>query len=574
LLSVMRPLSFFFLALLSNSALAATWNSPTGKLSDVQNTVNSAASGDTVLLPSGTFVWNGTLSITKSLILKGQGVTSTFINRATPLPGGSIIPAVLEVNPASDVPIRVTGIAWNAESIGQNYDRLPAITVNGPDSGCTQVRIDHCSFTGGVCAVDWEGWAYGVVDHCTFTDCPYAVQSYADNNTAWMRPIQFGTANEVYVEDCTFIMDGQITYFDTLTDEDFGGRMCMRYSTIDFSKFTAAYDFGSVWMTHGNQSYWANSEAEDLRGACTLELYNNTVTTNQAFRILYLRGGQTVCYNNDFNFPNSTPPISSMTEEEGYDGPGTSEDWFNPLRKTWPAEDQVNNTFFWDNTYNGAPQDSGEFSGWETTDSIVIQEGRDYFLSEPGGSTATKYPVPGSPSSTNYSKGAMSSYYAPVTSYTAFRYPHPLTDSGFTGGGGASSSPTPTPTPKPTPKPTPTPTPKPTPTPTPKPTPTPTPKSTPTPTPKPTPTPTPKPTPTPPSYQAWENGLYSEMQRLGISQAHINRLGIWMVFNPPTLSGGSYSAWENELFAKIKSIGANSKLTQLENWVESHPPSS
>src|SRR5215469_2062864 len=134
----MRPVSFFLFALLCNSAFAATWNSPTGKLSDVQNTINSAASGDTVIIPSGTFAWSGTLSITKSLILKGQGVTSTFINRATPLPGGSIIPAVLVLNPASDVPIRVTGIAWNAESIGQNYDRLPSITVNGPATGCTQ----------------------------------------------------------------------------------------------------------------------------------------------------------------------------------------------------------------------------------------------------------------------------------------------------------------------------------------------------------------------------------------------------------------------------------------------------
>jgi hypothetical protein len=62
------------------------------------------------------------------------------------------------------------------------------------------------------------------------------------------------------------------------------------------------------------------------------------------------------------------------------------------------------------------------------------------------------------------------------------------------------------------------------------------------------------------------------MQRLGISQAHINRLEIWMAFNPPTLSGGSYSAWENELFAKIRSIGANGKIAKLENWVGNSLP--
>src|SRR5215469_2375809 len=162
----MRPVSFFLFALLCNSAFAATWNSPTGKLSDVQNTVNSAASGDTVIIPSGTFVWNGTLSITKSLILQGQGVTSTFINRATPI---SFQGELVAIGPSTDVPIRITGINFNNESIGQIYDTLAIISVSGPSGGLTKIRIDNCDFTGGNNTVQFSGWAYGVVDHCTFT---------------------------------------------------------------------------------------------------------------------------------------------------------------------------------------------------------------------------------------------------------------------------------------------------------------------------------------------------------------------------------------------------------------------
>ena len=48
-------------------------------------------------------------------------------------------------------------------------------------------------------------------------DCPYAVISYADGDYDWSRPIAFGTASADYVENCTFTMDSNISYFDTLT---------------------------------------------------------------------------------------------------------------------------------------------------------------------------------------------------------------------------------------------------------------------------------------------------------------------------------------------------------------------
>jgi hypothetical protein len=426
----MRCVSLF-LALVCNSAFASTWNAPTGNLSDVQNAVNSASHGDTVTIPAGTFVWNNTLKIHKSLIIKGQGMNSTFILRHMGHAKDLIV-----IKPTSDVPVRITGINFDAENIGQNYNQLVSVSVRGPQGGSwglTQIRIDHCHFTGGVDAVEWNYYAYGVVDHCTFLDCPYAVVSYADGDSAWSRPIEFGTSNEDYIENCTFVMDSNLDYFDTLTDADFGGRMCMRHCKVNFRKFTAAYQFGSIWMMHGNQAYWTgNQEQDNVRGAITLELYDNTVVTNQAYRIIYLRGGQTVAYNNKFTFPNSNPPIASMTEEEGYDGPGTDEDWFNPLRTTWPAEDQVNNSFFWGNTVNGAAQSDGNFSDWNVPpDNIFIQEDRDYWTTPPSSSTATIYPSPGYPSSPSY---PAKTYYAPVTSYKAFKYPHPLTTQGLTGG--------------------------------------------------------------------------------------------------------------------------------------------
>jgi hypothetical protein len=60
------------------------------------------------------------------------------------------------------------------------------------------------------------------------------------------------------------------------------------------------------------------------------------------------------------------------------------------------------------------------------------------------------------------------------------------------------------------------------------------------------------------------------MRTLGVSQAQINKVKIWIAFNPPTLSGGSYSAWEIALFREMQSVGITvQQLTQIAKWVDS-----
>lgn len=414
-------LVLFSLLLLCARAFANTINAATGNLSDAQSAVNSANPGDTVAIPPGNFSWNGALSITKSLILVGAGSNSTFISRTTPI---TYTGELVAIQPPSDVPVRITGINFNSSSIGQQYNRLPCISVNGPQGGSwglTQIRIDNCYFIGGVDAVEWNNYAYGVVDSSTFLDCSYGVVTYADGDYDWSRPIVYGSSNEDYVENCTFIMDANMPPFDTITDENRGGRLVMRYCTFDLSNFPG-YNFGSICMIHGNQSYWTGNQVTDnARAGIILEFYNNAVTVNQGNRIIYVRGGRSLVYNNTFRFLNSSPPIVSPTEEEGYASTGSPGP---PYRTSWPAEDQVNNSFFWGNTINGQAQSSANIADWQLPqDAIFIEQNRDYWLTPPSSSTVTIYPQPGSPSSPNY---PASIYYAPVTSYTAFPYPHPL----------------------------------------------------------------------------------------------------------------------------------------------------
>src|SRR5215469_12932411 len=113
----MRTLIRFLLfssVLFCTKAFANTINANSGSLSDVQAAVSSANPGDTVVVPSGNFSWNGALSITKSLILKGNGSNSTFISRATPI---TYTGELVTIAPGSDVPVRVTGINFNSSSI-------------------------------------------------------------------------------------------------------------------------------------------------------------------------------------------------------------------------------------------------------------------------------------------------------------------------------------------------------------------------------------------------------------------------------------------------------------------------
>ena len=126
----------FFKDLLNRSDPQTPEGSKPGNLTDVQSAVALANPGDTVAIPSGHFSWNGGRSITKSLILQGAGSNPTFISRTTPM---NYTGELVTVQPSSDVPVRVTGISFNASSIGQNYNRLPCVAVWGPQGGRAEI---------------------------------------------------------------------------------------------------------------------------------------------------------------------------------------------------------------------------------------------------------------------------------------------------------------------------------------------------------------------------------------------------------------------------------------------------
>jgi hypothetical protein len=61
--------------------------------------------------------------------------------------------------------------------------------------------VDHIKVNKGGRQVYWSGWAYGVVDHCTFINGDIAVSLTGDDDFAWQRPIAAATADAVFIEN-------------------------------------------------------------------------------------------------------------------------------------------------------------------------------------------------------------------------------------------------------------------------------------------------------------------------------------------------------------------------------------
>jgi len=94
-------------------------------------------------------------------------------------------------------------------------------------STCKNWRIDHCSFisTTSACAVQTNGYTYGVIDHCFIRQAEILVQ---DDNNSWNRPLVLGTSNAVYIEDCESVGSINQDAIDGLG----GGRFVFRHNTL------------------------------------------------------------------------------------------------------------------------------------------------------------------------------------------------------------------------------------------------------------------------------------------------------------------------------------------------------
>ena len=199
-------------------AAARTMPISNGDSATIQDAINQAAPGDTVLIPAGEYTINKTVVINKPLILKGAGTAQTT------LVSGNV--ASFSIS-ADDV--RIEGIKFVGRP-GTTDDR--AINVGNVRDFC----IINCEFNNisraGVVVTGDD--ARGVISGSDFIDI-YAgsgVVVYGEGSSNWNKPLDLGSQNAVFVEDCYFLRN-----WHGIASNN-GSKYVFRYNEVEIASST------------------------------------------------------------------------------------------------------------------------------------------------------------------------------------------------------------------------------------------------------------------------------------------------------------------------------------------------
>ena len=391
---------------------------------------------DTAYFPADSQAWGYTLSIGKPICIIGQGTGLTKISFGAALANGLIY-----VNGVvSDNFVRISGIKFYAPDMTSSY--YAAINSN-TSTNLSNCRVDHCSFNYGYYAINAVGFR-GVIDHDTMTNTCFAIQIWYGDSLAdysWVNMIP-GTSDALFVEDCQFNVNSSVTQqtIQGRVESGSGGKLVVRRCLFDFRGYPYTNADCICVHLHGNSlGYFDQGGNNNRRAQSVVEVYDNqAVSDGRIWAFCVARGGSWLVHDNKVTAPTIEQYVE-MYEEES-----PNYVTFSPHRTLWPAEDQIHNTFFWNDTSNGSLINDASFWFPQHYDSIFIQKNRDYWLHAPqpsggyeyfngrhgasstfptnkGTSTAVDSSVTDSTGTMVFSSGPNA--YFPYVPYT---YPHPL----------------------------------------------------------------------------------------------------------------------------------------------------
>ena len=404
------PVALFW----ATSAHASTITSPTCSQSDVQNSINSAASGDTVLVPAGSCTWSSSVNITKAITLTGTGSANTLITG-----GVSYSPTLGEETKIFEM----SGFTFQ----GTGAKFTP--TAPGGTNPITGLKIHDNAFNGAtIRALVFSGLEFGVIYHNTFSGNFISVSVIGASWAGETYPHTFGSANYPYFEDNTFGNGAG----EFVSETGQGGRLVMRHNTITGYACSGC----EVFDVHGEQNSggWTTSS----------EYYHNTIGVGSSgtYRWMHLRGGQAIIANNTVsrNIP------FNFTEYMSWGGNGfcspypvafnSSETACSPISASC-LETQINNSYFFNNTAGGSQQlptftnnDQPGTCG-SSHESQYIQQNREYWL--PTSGPASARPATCTADGNTYYGATDTDEIFKCTSaniwtlfYEPYTYPHPL----------------------------------------------------------------------------------------------------------------------------------------------------
>jgi Pectate lyase superfamily protein len=417
-----------------SSVFSKTITASGGTPSAVQTAIDSAADGDTVVIPAGNFSWSSGIQIKKPIKVFGAG-NSTVISAGSAT-GVTMTPSTkghVEFGKVKFVRVPVSGDA-------QHF-------VRATDAPGQPMLLHDCEFNTaqfGNRSVEW-GTNGGVIYNCTFISTDKADNAGCafknpSSDSAWHEPDFMGMADtdgthNTYLEDCTFKF-----HFLQALDFDDNSRTVMRHCVFD----------NAAIASHGQETSAVGArqwEVYDCEFIFTPGVSNPTPSQfplNMNYFLFIRGGGPGACFNNKI------PDISSQAwgnkAEVKFTLYNITRKGQVPCQTQYPASHQIgwginakgefvlDPVYFWGNTGGGnydnpSLEDADDQCGNGMHTKDFVQKGREFYVN-------TKKP-----------------------GYEPYPYPHPLRE-------GASPTPTPPePTPAPTSTPRPTVTPGPTATP-------------------------------------------------------------------------------------------------------------
>jgi hypothetical protein len=298
--------AFLYISLIlgfNSAAFGATITASALTPAAVQAAIDSAANGDTVVLPAGSATWTTQVSIAnKGVTIQGAGPTNTILtfDIATLKPMFS-----MAAGTATTVP-RITGIGFVTAAGKEANTAKGYIQTGGWQT--QKWRIDNCTFDLKRRGISTYG--YGVIDHCTFnknqSGSAQGVSVFGAGDASWNSPLSLGTDNAVYIETCTF--NWTISAADSGLDMYNGGRVVVRNCVINNTSLGC----------HGLDS-------GSYRSPISWEIYNNTFNSTGVPGLpqnLVFRGGTGVVYNNTCTRTGTTP--STAIQVSCYRATGTT----------------------------------------------------------------------------------------------------------------------------------------------------------------------------------------------------------------------------------------------------------
>jgi hypothetical protein len=322
--------------------------------SAVETAYNTATSGDTVLIPSGSNTWTSTLNLSKaSVTVSGMGSNTCIITNLT---SGN---PIFQVN-ASFVTIsnlQITGIP------GANSGQ-------GIATEARHVRLSHVLLRELADGTFFNG--YGLIDHSILVNCSHMGRHFGYSPGGGVvrdeqYPIPFNSTNYVIWEDCGIEITPNMTSSAgssiVLFSSQEAASYIVRHSNIKISKLNIAPAFDY----HGNDPGIAN-----LRGVCGGQIYkvNFTIVPPATFygKFVDVRGGQLLVYSNTITGfdvldnvylreeDSANPPIDRVENTyvfRNYEGPAGAS-LMSPIVAPTATSKIVLNTHFFTNAPAGA----------------------------------------------------------------------------------------------------------------------------------------------------------------------------------------------------------------------------